>query len=286
VRHEEEEAPLQVAHEASHAVQVAWEPTSAEKVPAVGHAEMQVPAERKDFEALVQLRHWLAAGPLQVVHEASHGSHTPDALACMPAGVHEARHEPCWGLKKGELVAQLVQWVACGPLQMAQLAWHGVQLSAEVGLPPAHVRPSSTWVQSPAQPSPLTVLLSSQASEPTRRPSPQMEPQVEREPKLPPEQVNPGSTWQVALHPSPASVLLSSHCSARWLQRMRMPSPHTGVHVSTPPMPVPCVLDDTHLHPVSTRQSESQPSPPCVLLSSHISADERMPLPQTWVGLL
>ena len=89
---------------------------------------------------------------------------------------------------------QLVQSVACGPLQMAQLAWHRLQLSAEVGLPPAHVKPSSMWVQSPEQPSPLTVLLSSHASVPTRRPSPQMDRHVSRELMLPPEQENPGST--------------------------------------------------------------------------------------------
>ena len=55
---------------------------------------MQVPAERKDLEALVQLRHWPAVGPLHVVHDASHGSHTPEVLAYMPPGVHEVRHEP------------------------------------------------------------------------------------------------------------------------------------------------------------------------------------------------
>ena len=44
------------------------------------------------------------------------------------------------------------------------------------------------------------------------------------------------------------------------------------------------VLEDVQPKPVSMRQSESQPSPPTVLLSSHASAVERMPLPQTCTG--
>ena len=47
-------------------------------------------------------------------------------------------------------------------------------------------------------------------------------------------------------------------------------------------MPLPpsfCVVD-VQRKPVSTAHSASQPSPPTVLLSSHASAVERMPLPQ------
>ena len=55
---------------------------------------------------------------------------------------------------------------------------------------------------------------------------------------------------------------------------MRLPSPHSGrARVDAADASCPRVLDDAHVHPVSTRQSESQPSPPCVLLSSHASAD-------------
>lgn len=127
------------------------------------------------------------------------------------------------------------------------------------------------------------MLPSSHASLPTRLPSPQTETQVSLASIRPPEQTKPGSIWQVGLHPSPAAVLLSSHCSVG-RHRMRMPSPHLGAHVSTPPTPEPSVLDEVHAHPVSIRQRESQPSPPTVLLSSHASAVERMPLPQMCTG--
>ena len=59
-------------------------------------------------------------------------------------------------------------------------------------------------------------------------------------------------------------------------------SPQSGTHVSTPPMPLPppvCV-EEVHAKPVSRLHSASQPSPPSVLLSSHCSALERLPLPQ------
>ena len=85
---------MQVLHDAWQAVQVACEPTSCEKVPVVGQAEMHAPDERNDLEGCVQLRHCVADGPLHVVHEASQGSHTLDVLAYLPTGVHEARQVP------------------------------------------------------------------------------------------------------------------------------------------------------------------------------------------------
>ena len=83
-------------------------------------------------------------------------------------------------------------------------------------------------------------------------PSPQISVQVSLRVRLPPSQVKPGSIKQVMEHPSPSSVLLSSHSSGL----MRMPSPHTIDHVLGP---VPERI--VHSQPTSTLQSLSQPSP-------------------------
>lgn len=115
------------------------------------------------------------------------------------------------------------------------------------------------------------MLPSSQTSLPTRLPSPHTDKHVSLASIWPPEHTNPTSIWQDELHPSPSIVLLSSHCSLS-LHKMRIPSPHLGTHVSTPPTPLPSVLDEVHAQPYSMRQSESQPSAPAVLLSSQISA--------------
>ena len=164
-----------------------------------------------------------------------------------------------------------------GPSQVAQLAWHSTQVSSLAELPPEHVYPSVMDMQSRLQPLPSTTSLSSQTSVPTRNPSPQTAEQASEDVKLPPEQAKPASMRQEALHPSPDTVLLSSHPSA---QMIRMPSPQIGAQVSSPPTPDPMVLELVQLQPVSMRQSESQPSPPNVLLSSQISAVVRTPSPQ------
>eukprot|EP00966_Prymnesium_polylepis_P169951 3928947-Prymnesium_polylepis.1 len=148
-------------------------------------------------------------------------------------------------------------------------------------LPPEHVYPSVMDMQSRLQPLPSTTSLSSQISGATRKPSPQTAEHASEDVKLPPEQTKPASMKQEALHPSPDIVLLSSHPSA---QMIRMPSPQTGAHVSSPPTPDPIVLELVQPQPVSMRQSESQPSPPKVLLSSQISAVVRTPSPQMWIG--
>jgi hypothetical protein len=86
----------------------------------------------------------------------------------------------------------------------------------------------------------------------------------------------------VLLQPSPAAVLLSSQPSSP-RTASEIPSPHSGAHVSSPPTPLPpssCV-ELLHAKPSSSWHNASQPSPPTVLLSSHASADERKPLPQT-----
>jgi hypothetical protein len=79
----------------------------------------------------------------------------------------------------------------------------------------------------PLQPSPLTVLPSSQASSEAFFPSPQGDWHVSGVVGVPPVQMKPHSTVQVAEHPSPASEAPSSHPSvpAFW------PSPQTVLHV-------------------------------------------------------
>jgi hypothetical protein len=73
-----------------------------------------------------------------------------------------------------------------------------------------------------------------------------------------------GSSWQLGLQPSAASVLPSSHSSAA--AGSRLPSPQLG--------------------PTSTWQEESQPSPSSVLPSSHCSpsVESRLPSPQLGGG--
>ena len=72
---------------------------------------------------------------------------------------------------------------------------------------------------------------------------------------------HPSSTVQLALHPSPLAVLLSSHNS----EPARFPSPHDIAEQ---------VLGSSavHSYPHSTRQEESHPSPLAVLLSSQDSS--------------
>lgn len=71
--------------------------------------------------AAVQLRHSLLAGPVQVPHEASHGSHTLLALAYFPAGVQEARQLP-GSSKNGQFVGQFEHSPLPGPWHVAQLS--------------------------------------------------------------------------------------------------------------------------------------------------------------------
>ena len=126
------------AHDEWHAVQVAWAPLESTKVPE-GHSSTQDAPLRKGFAASVQVRHWLAEGPLHVPHEASHASQTDEAFAYLPSGVHEARHVPWSGLKKGDAVAHDVQSVAAGPLHVAHELWQETHVSAADAEPPEHV---------------------------------------------------------------------------------------------------------------------------------------------------
>lgn len=80
---------------------------------------------------------------------------------------------------------------------------------------------------------------------------------------LPPEQVNPASMTQSALHPSKLIWLPSSHASVP----TRRPSPHTARQES-----IAFMLPPVHAYPVSMVQVALQPSPLIVLLSSHSSS--------------
>jgi len=187
-------------------------------------------------------------------------------------------------LKKGCDEAHVEHWVADGPVHVVQEEWHRWHVSGDVRLPPAQVKPASmahVWLQ----PSIVSWLPSSQPSVPTRLPSPQIDLHVSFEARLPPEHAKPVSMVQLALHPSPLMVLLSSHWSAA-IQTIRLPSPHSGLHLSSPPTPEPPATSfvEEHEKPSSMRQSASHPSPPAVLLSSQISAVLRMPLPQMCTG--
>eukprot|EP00964_Phaeocystis_antarctica_P126238 scaffold89977_cov64-Phaeocystis_antarctica.AAC.2 len=241
-------------------------------------------------------RHSWAAGPEQVPQLASHGAQSDEPLAYLPTGVQSARQrwhgssgispsasatQPSRLLAKGWAVAQLVQSVYEPPVHVSQLAWHAAHVSAAELVPPEQVDPGS-MAQLASQPSPATSLPSSHVSEPTRRPSPHTLAHVSLLPRLPPLHTYPSSTPHVLLQPSPAAVLLSSQPSSP-RTASEIPSPHDGAHVSSPPTPLPpssCV-ELLHAKPSSSWHSASQPSPPTVLLSSHASADERTPLPQT-----
>ena len=161
----------------------------------------------------------------------------------MPSGVQEARQRPgVPSIEKGVAAAHTVQSFAVAPEHIAQLEWHGTHMSLVVLLPPEHVKPGSTW-QVALQPSSATGLASSHVSGPTRRPSPQTATHVSLLLGLPPVHLNPVSIWQVLEQPSPSIVELSSHCSSVD-HTMLAPSPQMGLHVSTPPTPLPSVLLD------------------------------------------
>src|SRR3954469_15513989 len=120
------------------------------------------------------------------------------------------------------------------------------------------VKPCST-VQIEEQPSPSTVLPSSQSSL-ISRPSPQ--PDVQDSP------LQSGSRRQSAEQPSNGALLPSSQLSAP----STTPLPHlASVHTLGIP---------EHFFPISTRQRSEQPSPGTTLPSSHGSLAATIPSPQ------
>jgi len=243
VTHAVEPGPLHSLQEELHAAHLATPSTTSTKVPSLGHVSMQLPEWRKGLAAWVHVMQSELLAAVQVPHDSSHASQRWTPLlesAYLPTGVHEARHvpvAPAVPSKNGCVKAQLVHSEAAGPVHVAQEASQPEQVSAVVGEPPEHVKPSSMVAQFSSQPSRLRRLPSSHASVPTRRPSPQMGTHASMLVEVPPLHVKPGSTVHVSLQPSPAAVLLSSHASLAGAHMMRRPSPQMTVQVSRPPMP-------------------------------------------------
>mmetsp|Transcript_7898 Transcript_7898/g.20302 ORF Transcript_7898/g.20302 Transcript_7898/m.20302 type:complete len:232 (+) Transcript_7898:504-1199(+) len=101
----------------------------------------------------------------------------------------------------------------------------------------------------------------------TRTPSPHSPEHTSYEASVLPTQYHPSSTTQLALHPSPAAVLLSSHSSGK----TRTPSPQSVEHPFS-----------SHLKPVSSWQP-LHPSKLASLPSSHSSLPTTSPSPQMGV---
>ena len=132
--------------------------------------------------------------------------------------------------------------------------------------PNDHVHFASTE-QVESHPSPVTVFPSSQYPAVGLKifPSPQISVQTLAVIEFPSVHVHPVSTTQLASHPSPIATPPSSQYPAVGLYIF--PSPHISVHelavIESPAVQV---------HPVSTAQLESHPSPFAVLLSSQYPA--------------
>jgi hypothetical protein len=82
--------------------------------------------------------------------------------------------------------------------------------------------------------------------------------------------VNPGSIWQVALHPSPETTFPSSHCSPLFTE----PSPQRGTTFFVQGRP-----GTVHEYPGSTWHIAEQPSPSTTLPSSQASVPSMIPSP-------
>ena len=111
-----------------------------------------------------------------------------------------------------------------------------------------------------------------------RLPSPQISVHVSLDVEDPPDHVQPVSTDQVMLHPSPLFVLPSSHDVLR--EPYFFPSPQISIQTS-----FVAVVPPEHVQPVSIAHVELQPSPFTRLPSSQYVLMElnRFPSPQTSV---
>lgn len=113
---------------------------------------------------------------------------------------------------------------------------------------------------------------SSQTSGPTFKPSPHIGSHIVAVIAALLIQLQPGSNWQVELHPSRLTVFPSSHCSFAVIN----PSPHCSIQISGcerfPPL---------QCHPsISPEQSALQPCPSVLSPSSQGSPATLMPSPQ------
>ena len=149
----------------------------------------------------------------------------------------------------------------------------GVQVSNVVVVPPEQVHPVTGPVQSDLQPDVLSMSPSSQTSLPYKYPSPQIGLQVDVDPSTPVHE-NPVSVVQVLLHPSPLTILLSSHDSLDSL----IPSPHIILQASAV-----VVVPPDHDQPVTGAvQSLFHPDVLSVSPSSHTSDPCKQPISSNW----
>lgn len=129
-----------------------------EYLPLLGHSATQVPSLRNGVAPEVQLAHSELVAPVQVPHKASHGWQMLLLSANLATGRQEARHVPAppsGPSKKGCDEAHVVHWSSDGPEHVLHDAWHATHLSAELALPPEHVKPASIE-QLASHPSKLT----------------------------------------------------------------------------------------------------------------------------------
>src|SRR5450432_776769 len=98
-----------------------------------------------------------------------------------------------------------------------------------------HCHPVSTLLQSPEQPSPLTLFPSSQASGELTVPSPQTVLRVQGWPTD--GQIQPFSIWQSGVQPSPPILFPSSHRSPG--SSIEFPHVIAALLISTPPASMP-----------------------------------------------
>lgn len=177
-------------------------------------------------------------------------------VALTPVQVYPAKGPVLVGLHPGSPPVQQVSGPTHNP---------SVRIGVQDDGVPEQVQPAST-VQVFEHPSPVFVLLSSQASVPLISPSPHIGLQVSADVGVPPAHNQP-----TAFPPHPTaqpipSLVPSSHTSDPSLS----PSPHMGVQTEGAPVQV---------HPVSIVQVEVHPSPLATPLSSQVSGEITSPSP-------
>ena len=223
-------APLHVSHVASqgsHAILVRFAHMNSGV-----HEPAHVPGPLENGNAAAHVTHSEAPGPLQVAQLAWHRWHASGCVALPPAHVHPSSIAVQFS-PQPSLATRLPSSHTSLPARFPS-PQTVVHASGVVSEPPEHDQPGST-VHDAEQPSPATVLLSSQPSEAkgiARRPSPHTGEHVSSPPTPEPPsaseeetQAHPTSTSHSASQPSPPTVLLSSHRSSV----VRAPLPQTWI---------------------------------------------------------
>ena len=223
-------APLHVSHVASqgsHAILVRFAHMNSGV-----HEPAHVPGPLENGNAAAHVTHSEAPGPLHVAQLGWHRWHASGCVALPPAHVHPSSIAVQFS-PQPSLATRLPSSHTSLPARFPspQTVAHA---SGVVSEPPEHDQPGST-VHDAEQPSPATVLLSSQPSEAkgiARRPSPHTGEHVSSPPTPEPPSASeeerhaqPTSTSHSASQPSPPTVLLSSHRSSV----VRAPLPQTWI---------------------------------------------------------